>query len=131
MISTKKIQDPDKAGDFLVINAADFDPKVHKEFVSEDGDEEPAKPLDIGLVTPATLVGDGTEVVAPREPHPEGLVPPAENGRPVPPKEKIGPVVGMTGGQVVRASTTGGTAKRVATKLATQPVREAQAEEKA
>ena len=96
-----KIKDPDRPGDFLVINASDFDKEEHEPF-DEDSVPEFAPPSrPPAQVSPATIVGDN-EVVLPRTPHPLGLVPPAEDSKPVPPKAKIGEVVGVNAGQEVR-----------------------------
>jgi hypothetical protein len=92
-----------KAGEYLIVNQSEFDPEKQKLF---DPKEEPSsgapdeRPL--GAISPATIVGDN-EVVLPRRPHPDGLVPPAPDGRPPPPKAKVGSVVGMEGGHEVRS----------------------------
>jgi hypothetical protein len=97
-----KIKNPDKSGEFLIINATDFNEEEHELF--EEGAEpfmaapDSAPPAKI---SPATIVGDN-EVVLPRTPHPLGLIPPAEDSRPVPPKAKIGDVVGYEAGHEVR-----------------------------
>lgn len=101
---TVKVKNPDKSGAYLIINQSDFDGEKHELF---DENEQPqfaaadsAGPAKIG---PATLVGDN-EVVLPRVPHPEGLIPPAEDFKPVPPKAKVGEVIGYDAGHEVRAA---------------------------
>lgn len=99
-----KIKNPDKSGEFLVINASDFNKDEHELF--EEGSEPEMAAADSAgpaQISPATIVGDN-EVVLPRTPHPEGLIPPAEDFKPVPPKAKIGEVIGVNAGQEVRAA---------------------------
>lgn len=61
-IETMKIQNPDKKGEFLIINQCDFDPKTHKEFgakeaKAEKGDEPSEITLEtVGTATKAELV---------------------------------------------------------------------------
>lgn len=97
-----KVKDPDKAGEYLIINATEYNEEQYQLF-EEDTQPEMA-PADGGQpaqISPATIVGDN-QVVLPRTPHPEGLIPPAEDFKPVPPKAKIGEVVGVNAGQEVR-----------------------------
>lgn len=98
-----KIKDPDKKGDFLILDASEFDPEKHKLY-SQEEEEAPAPAESSGpaLISPATVVADN-QVVIPRTPHPEGLIPPAADGKPVPPKAEIGPVIGVNAGQEVRS----------------------------
>mgnify|MGYP001588323628 CR=1 FL=1 len=100
--SIVKIRDPDRSGEFLIINASDFDKEKQQLFDEEAVPEQAPADSRAVLVSPATIVGDN-EVVLPRVPHPEGLIPPAEDNKPVPPKAKIGEVVGFESGQEVRA----------------------------
>ena len=101
---TVKIKDPDRFGEYLIIDNSTFDPEKHELFDEEEGPqfaaEDSAGPARVG---PATLVGDN-EVVLPRVPHPEGLIPPAEDFKPVPPKAKVGEVTGYDAGHEVRAA---------------------------